>query len=55
MGKTLEEMDAVFGDTSGEMEKETLKQSALHACRNSAIAQSRRDSAAGDTEDSVLA
>lgn len=44
-------MDAVFGDTSGEMEKEILKQAAMHARRNSAVAESRRASAAGQTKD----
>lgn len=46
-----EEMDAVFGDTSGEMEKQILKQAATHARRNSAIAESRRASAAGAAKD----
>lgn len=47
-GKTLEEMDAVFGDTDGAVEKEMMKQAAGHARQNSAIAvsQSRRASAA---------
>lgn len=41
----------MFGDTSGVMEKEILKQAATHARRNSAIAHSRRASAAGSAQD----
>jgi len=40
-GKTLEEMDTVFGDTSGVLEKELMKQAAGNARRNSAEAMSR--------------
>lgn len=37
-GKTLEEMDEVFGDTSGHMEKEMMKQAAGNARRRSSTA-----------------
>lgn len=38
MGKTLEEMDEVFGDTSGQAEKEMMKQAASNARRRSSTA-----------------
>jgi len=39
-GKTLEEMDDVFGDTSGHAEKEMMKQAAANARRRSTAAMS---------------
>ncbi|KAK5080296.1 hypothetical protein LTR70_008739 [Exophiala xenobiotica] len=39
-GKTLEEMDDVFGDTSGQAEKEMMKQAAANARRRSTAAMS---------------
>lgn len=38
MGKTLEEMDDVFGDTSGQFERELMKQAAGNARRRSSTA-----------------
>lgn len=42
-GKTLEEMDDVFGDTSGHAEKEMMKQAAANARRRSTAAMSMSD------------
>lgn len=40
MGKTLEEMDEVFGDTSGQAEREMMKEAAINARRRSSTAVS---------------
>lgn len=45
-GKTLEEMDEVFGDTSGQAEKEMMKQAAGNARRRSSAAVSLASQAA---------